>query len=87
MNGAAWDTLVALVEQGPLWDGNVPSKQGRDWLVREGLAAKILVRGEDGYQAATYKGAAEYRKHFGEDTIGEAMAVRKAKRAIARARL
>lgn len=29
MTGAEKDTLIALVEQGPLWDGDVPSKTGR----------------------------------------------------------
>lgn len=32
MRGAELDTLVALVEQGPLWDGDLPSKTGRDCL-------------------------------------------------------
>lgn len=81
--GAAIDTLVALVERGPLGDGDVPSKTGRNVLCEMGLACRIVVNGEDGYQAATYAGAAAYREHFGEsDYIKEATAFRKAKVAI-----
>lgn len=57
LTGAEKDTLIALVEQGPLWDGDVPSKQGRDSLVRRGLAVKVVVKGEDGWQAATTRAA------------------------------
>ena len=56
MTGAEKDTLIALVEAGPLWDGDVPSKAGRDALIASGLAARVIVRGEDGWQAATYAG-------------------------------
>jgi hypothetical protein len=86
LGGAAIDTLVALVERGPLWDGDVPSKSGRDALVVAGLVSCIVVNGEDGYQAATLAGAAAYREHFGNaDYIREATAFRKAKSAIASA--
>ena len=61
LTAAEKDTLIALVEQGPLWDGDVPSKQGRDSLVRRGLAAKVIVKGEDGWQAATYAGREAYK--------------------------
>lgn len=61
MSGAEIDTLVALYERGPLYDGDVPSKSGRDALVRSDMAAKVIVRGEDGYNACTYKGACAYR--------------------------
>lgn len=52
----ALDTLISLFEQGPLFDGDVPSKTERDWLLDNDLAAKIVVKGEDGFQALTYKG-------------------------------
>jgi hypothetical protein len=87
LRGAAIDTLVALIERGPLWDGDVPSKSGRDDLVVAGLAVRIIVKGEDGYQAATLAGAAAYREHFGNaDCIREATAFRKAKNAITAAK-
>lgn len=84
--GGAIDTLVALVERGPLWDGDVPSKRGRDELLAAGLATCIVVKGEDGYQAATLAGAVAYREHFGNaDYIREATAFRKASNAISKA--
>lgn len=36
----AADDLRCLFFHGPTWDGNVPSKSGRDDLVRMGLAAR-----------------------------------------------
>jgi hypothetical protein len=89
MTGAEIDTLVALVESGPLWDGDVPSKSGRDSLIATGLAVRVVVRGEDGHTAATYAGRDAYKAHFGTamggaaDTISEARASRIARRALA----
>lgn len=40
LSGSAADTLRCLFFHGPTWDGNVPSKSGRDELVRMGLAAR-----------------------------------------------
>ena len=57
----ASDTIIGLHNGGPLRDGDVPSKQERDWLLRNDLAAKVVVKGEDGYQALTYKGARVFR--------------------------
>jgi hypothetical protein len=76
------DTLVALVEYGPLWDGDVPSKVGRDSLLQKDLAIRVVVKGEDGWQAATYKGRDMYMALFpGPDgpanTINEAKNNRK----------
>jgi hypothetical protein len=91
LTGAEKDTLIALVEQGPLWDGDVPSKQGRDALVRRGLAAQIMVKSDDGWQAATYAGRDAYRALFPgpdgpADTTNEAKANRFTRRAINSAR-
>ena len=87
LTGAEKDTLIALVEQGPLWDGDVPSKQGRDSLVQRGLAARVVVKGEDGWQAATYAGRDAYKALYPgpdgpADTINEAKANRTTRRAI-----
>ena len=87
MTGAEVATLVALVEQGPLWDGDVPSKSGRDGLIQRGLAVKVVVSGQDGWQAATYAGRDAYRAHFPgpdgpADTIQEARVTRLARLAI-----
>ena len=57
----ALDALICLFEHGPVYDGDVPSKNERDWLVSNGLAAKVVFKGEDSYQALTYKGVKCYR--------------------------
>jgi hypothetical protein len=83
MTSAQLDTLVALVERGPLWDGDVPSKSGRDELISSGLAVRVIAHAQDGYTAATYAGRDAYKKHFGNaDTIDQARATRLARRAI-----
>lgn len=65
--GNARDTLIALCKHGPLWDGDVPSKAGRDVLLDCGMAAKIVIKNnEQGYQAATYKGSRAYKYGFVE---------------------
>ena len=63
MNGAQLDTLIGLVERGPLWDGDVPSKSGRDDLIDMGLAVRVVAKGADGYTAATYKGRDAYKSN------------------------
>lgn len=40
MSGATKDTFWCLFLRGPTWDGNLPSKTGRDWLVAKGYAAR-----------------------------------------------
>lgn len=61
MNDAMRDCICASFERGPLFDGDVPSKAGRDALVGMGYMAHVVVRGQDGYNACTYKGASAYR--------------------------
>jgi hypothetical protein len=61
MSGAERDTIRAAYRDGPLEDGDVPSKAARDALVAEGMMAKIVVKGEQGYNACTYLGALAYR--------------------------
>ena len=84
LTGAMVDSLVALVERGPLGDRDVPSKVGRDELISSGLAVRVIVKGEDGYTAATHEGSDAYKKYFspmpnGSDcqTRDEAKAMRK----------
>lgn len=63
LSGAARETLHCLFKHGPTWDGDVPSKCGRDELLEKRLASKIcMANGEDGYQAATYLGARVWRQ-------------------------
>lgn len=81
MNAAERDTLIALIEQGPCWDGDVPSKTARDALLKQGLAVRCVSQGSDGYTAATYAGRDKYKALFpGANTIAEAMARRGATR-------
>lgn len=70
LNSGERDTLVALIEGGPLWDGDVPSKTGRDELIQQGLAVRVVVRLQDGWTAATYKGRDVYRELF-PDALGQ----------------
>jgi len=56
LDSGARDTLIGLVRNGPVWDGDLPCKTGRDTLIRLGLAAKAVKEGKQGYQVATYKG-------------------------------
>ena len=57
LSPAAIATLTAAFKAGPLDDGDVPSKSGRDELVAAGLVAKTITKGEWGGNACTYKGA------------------------------
>lgn len=91
LTGAEVDTLIALVERGPLWDGDVPSKCGRDGLIERGYAVRVVVKGEDGWQAATYAGRDAYKDRYPSadspaDTIKEARINRLALRTINSAR-
>lgn len=91
LSGAETDTLIALVECGPLWDGDVPSKGGRDGLIERGYAVRVIVKGEDGWQAATYAGRDAYKDLFPSvdspaDTMKEARINRIALRTINSAR-
>ena len=71
-------TLVALVEDGPLWDGDLPSKTESTALIDAGYAIRVLVDGRDGYTASTIKGSTLYRLVYGSsDTVPEAKAYRK----------
>lgn len=63
MDGSERDCIYASYKHGPLFDGDVPSKSGRNSLIEKGYMAKVVVNGEDGYNACTHKGAWAYRLH------------------------
>ena len=63
MDGGERDCLYAAYKNGPLFDGDVPSKAGRNSLLEKGYMAKVVVKGEDGFNACTHKGAWAYRLH------------------------
>ena len=50
------DMLRQLCNDGPVWDGDVLSKAARDQLLEQGLASRVIYKGEFGYTAATYEG-------------------------------
>lgn len=90
MPADARETLRALLTNGPLSDGDVPSKQGRDWLLEASCASKIIVGGQDGYQAATYKGRDVFRHLFIDpdgkipETLLEALSLEETHRVLRR---
>lgn len=55
LGSAQREVLTQLLFQGPVYDGNIPSKSARDDLISYGLAARVCFLGEQGYTAATYK--------------------------------
>ncbi len=61
MSVAERDFIKAIFSYGPLDDGDVPSKSIRDTLLNSEYVAKIVVKGQDGYNACTHKGAWAYR--------------------------
>ena len=51
MGNNALEVLWCLFKQGPTWDGNIPSKVGRDYLIDMGLATR-----RDGWATLTSEG-------------------------------
>lgn len=47
------ESLACFVD-GPVWDGDVPSKEHRSALFELGLLVRVCVRGQQGYTGATY---------------------------------
>jgi hypothetical protein len=56
MTSAQREVLAQLVRNGPIWDGDIASKAGRDDLLVCRLASRACVKGEQGYTVATYRG-------------------------------
>ena len=55
MSGGEQEALDQLLFKGPVWDGDVISKEARDALLSWGLAVRCCVKGEQGYTAASYR--------------------------------
>lgn len=86
-DGFCPDTLYALVERGPIEDGDIPSKSGRNDLIEHGYAVNVIVNGQHGYTAATALGAQFYINHVAPgESLKEAIAKRRANWAILKAR-
>lgn len=61
MDSGERDCIISSWMKGPLFDGDIPSKSSRDTLVSEKFMAKVVVKGQDGYNACTYLGQRAYR--------------------------
>jgi hypothetical protein len=61
MTSAEIACLCALRNEGPLFDGDLPSKTGMVELLDKRYAVKIVCNGEEGYNACTYKGGTAMR--------------------------
>jgi len=48
--------LYQLHAKGPVWDGDVISKSQRSDLLDIGACAKVVVKGQEGFNACTYFG-------------------------------
>ena len=72
LTGAEIDTLVAMVERGPLQAGGLPSKAGRDGLLALGFAAEVVIDKDYWYYAATPKGLEWYLDRYKADNIRDA---------------
>lgn len=55
------EVLRQLVETGPVWDGDIASKQYRDCLLEMGLANRACVKGKQGFTVANYRGWDVYK--------------------------
>ena len=55
-DGGAVDTIYAMYQNGPIDDGDVPSKSGRDLLLDLELASRVMVEGGESKNALTMKG-------------------------------
>jgi hypothetical protein len=50
------EALYQLHSHGPVWDGDLISKNDRDVLLGIGACAKVVVKGAEGFNACTYFG-------------------------------
>ena len=57
LSGGSIECLIAAFKRGPLDAGDVPSKPGLDVLLEYEMMAKVVINGEEGYNACTYRGA------------------------------
>lgn len=76
LNNPQFEALVELVEQGPL-PQHPHNCAMYEQLVQYGFASNTVVKGNVGYYAATYKGAARYAQEYGEESVEAALYKRK----------
>lgn len=76
LTGGALDTLIAMIERGPLESGDIPSKAGRGELLAAGLAVQVVAANGEYVCAATVKGAEAFIKLYGGQSLSEAKRAR-----------
>lgn len=61
MSEAHRGLLEHLVQDGPVWDGDVGAKGALEELINWGLATEICVKGKQGYTGANCRGLAVHQ--------------------------
>ena len=72
LTGGEIDTLVALIERGPLRDGDIPAKAGRDGLHTLQYVAQVVINRDSYFWVATTKGLEWYLERYKADNIEDA---------------
>jgi hypothetical protein len=72
------ENIIALIERGPVDDGDIPSKVARDELVSRGFAARVIVNQKEAGNVATYAGRELYKQLVDAPSLAEAIAKRQA---------
>ncbi|SAK59606.1 hypothetical protein AWB81_01868 [Caballeronia arationis] len=72
------ETIIALIERGPVGDGDIPSKVARDELMSRGFAARVIVNQKEAGNVATYAGRELYKQLVDAPSLAEAIAKRQA---------
>lgn len=60
MTNGERDCIIAAFKQGPLFDGDVPSKRDRDTLMQEGFMVRVAVQGTTGHNGCSSLGCRAY---------------------------
>jgi hypothetical protein len=68
------EMLVQLIVQGPVYDGDVVSKNLRDQLIAAGFAAKVIINQKEAGTCATYYGNHLFCQLMDVDTLKEGLA-------------
>lgn len=55
------DCIKVCFKEGPVFDGDIPSAEDRNNLMKKGYITKVVMRTIDGYNGCTQKGALAYK--------------------------
>lgn len=72
LTGAEIDTLVSLVERGPLQPGGIPSKVGLNGLLTAKFSVQVVIDQDVSSYAATMTGLEWYLQHYQAENIKDA---------------